>query len=243
MVGSRLGDGDVRVLKQESLRDAVIEEVRSLYLSGKIKSGERLPSEAELAQQLGVGRSSIREAVTTLQVWGILDVRHGVGTFVSTGSSSRLLEPVRWSRGTAHSLLEDLVDARLAVDVKLVALATERASDEELSSVEAACEQRRIAVKDQVSLGYDFHLAIADAAKSPVLRLMLACTANLYHETIGEFEHGAQELQQEFFNRQQDGHDQVLTAMKGRDAEGAQQAMRDHLFESLRYYSLLTAST
>jgi GntR family transcriptional repressor for pyruvate dehydrogenase complex len=232
--------GVARVLKPRSVPEAVIHEMQRLYRLGQIKPGDRLPPEAELADQLGVGRSSVREAIRALQVMGLVEVRHGVGSFLTVEPGRLLLEPVKWAADSRERLFSDLIDARLCVEVTLARLATERLSQESLARIRECNEQRRSAVPmTHIATGYQFHLAIAEAADSGVLSFMMAAAANLYHEVLEQFERAEQSLQEEFFRRQQAGHDAILQAIERRDPPGAELAMRDHLLESKRFYSLL----
>jgi GntR family transcriptional regulator, transcriptional repressor for pyruvate dehydrogenase complex len=233
--------GVTRVLKPRSVPEAVIHEMQRLYRLGKLKPGDRLPPEADFADQLGVGRSSVREAIRALQVMGLVEVRHGVGTFLTVEPGRLLLEPVKWVANSQERLFFDLIDARLCVEVTLARLATERLSEESLARIRERNERRRGAgPKNHVSKGFQFHLAIAEAADSPVLSFMMAAAANLYHEVLEQFERAEQGLQEEFFRRQQAGHDAILAAIERRDPPGAELAMREHLLESKRFYSLLT---
>lgn len=110
-------------------------------------------------------------------------------------------------------LFSDLIDARLCVELTLARLATERLSQESLARIRECNEQRRSAVPmTHIATGYQFHLAIAEAAESAVLSFMMAAAANLYHEVLEQFERAEQSLQEEFFRRQQEGHGLVQPA-------------------------------
>src|SRR6202522_2349664 len=115
-----------------SLPHAVMTEIQQVFIRGGHKVGDRLPSERELAKQLSVGRSSLREAVQGLQTMGLVARRHGVGTFFVAEPGSWCITPLKFQNQTPFRLLEELIEARLLVEVRLSALAAERATAEDI---------------------------------------------------------------------------------------------------------------
>ena len=111
--------------------------------------GDRLPPERELARQLSVGRSSLREAMQGLQTMGLVEVRHGVGTFFTSEPSRWLLSPLRFSNTSPRRLFAELIEARLLVEVRLAALAAERAAREDIARIKEAAERRAHAARGQ----------------------------------------------------------------------------------------------
>jgi GntR family transcriptional regulator, transcriptional repressor for pyruvate dehydrogenase complex len=114
--------------RPRSLPDTVMAEIQRVFVKRNLKVGDRLPPERELARQLSVGRSSLREAMQGLQTMGLVEVRHGVGTFFTSEPSRWLLSPLRFSNTSARRLFAELIEARLLVEVRLAALAAERSS-------------------------------------------------------------------------------------------------------------------
>ena len=114
--------------RPRSLPDTVMAEIQRVFVKRNLKVGDRLPPERELARQLSVGRSSLREAMQGLQTMGMVEVRHGVGTFFTSEPSRWLLSPLRFSNTSPRRLFAELIEARLLVEVRLAALAAERSS-------------------------------------------------------------------------------------------------------------------
>jgi len=114
--------------RPRSLPDTVMAEIQRVFVKRNLKVGDRLPPERELARQLSVGRSSLREAMQGLQTMGLVEVRHGVGTFFTSEPSRWLLSPLRFSNTSPRRLFAELIEARLLVEVRLAALAAERSS-------------------------------------------------------------------------------------------------------------------
>ena len=125
-----------------SLPHAVMTEIQQVFIQGGHKVGDRLPSERELAKQLSVGRSSLREAVQGLQTMGLVERRHGVGTFFVAEPGSWCITPLKFQNRTPVRLLEELIEARLLVEVRLAALAAERATAEDIEKLQEAGAKR-----------------------------------------------------------------------------------------------------
>ena len=133
--------------RPKSLPDAVMSEIQRVFVERGLKLGDRLPPERELARQLAVGRSSLREAIQGLQTMGVVEVRHGVGTFFTSEPSKWLLSPLRFSTTPPRRLFAELIEARLLVEVRLAVLAAERATKEDIARLKEAAEKRAHAVR------------------------------------------------------------------------------------------------
>lgn len=147
----------------------MIEQVRALVANGTYKIGDRLPAEAELGTLFGVGRSTVREAMRVLANRGLVDVRHGEGTFVA---SSTLRESFEERLGRAA--LADIYEARGVLELALSELATQRHDARDIAAMRACLKRRSAASRSGNVAGYTeadfaFHLAVARAAKNPAL--------------------------------------------------------------------------
>src|ERR1700709_391733 len=111
----------------------VVEHVRALVSSGELQPGDRLPPERELARKLNISRSSLRSGIGFLSAMGVLQSRHGAGTFVSTGPPA-LDSSSLTVLGALHNFLPwQMFEARLVLESSVVALAAERATDEHIA--------------------------------------------------------------------------------------------------------------
>ena len=155
---------------RQQVVDGVLAQLQAQIEAGTFAVGERLPTEPELMTQLGVGRSTVREAVRALAHAGMLEVRQGAGTFV------RARRP---TRGTVEAQLQraailEVYEVRRALDLETARLAAERRDDEDLAALRAHLDQRRAAdaAGDRVAFvtaDVAFHEAVARAAKNGVL--------------------------------------------------------------------------
>ncbi|AOW91665.1 GntR family transcriptional regulator [Rhodococcus sp. WMMA185] len=147
------------------LEDLLTERITA----GEWTAGTRLPSEAELAAELGVGRSSVREAVRLLARAGLLDVRHGVGTFVARppAAGAGLEQLLRRAR------LLEVYEVRRALEIEASRLAAERVRPEDLRRIRELLEARHDSTTKStavfVAADLDFHAAVVDIAGNSIL--------------------------------------------------------------------------
>ena len=158
------------------LTEAAIERVRSMIISGRLVPGERLPAEAELSVVLGVSRSSLREAVRSLVTAGVLDVRRGDGTYVTSLTPNLLLTGI----GAAVELMQEdsilnLLESRRVIEPCVTALAAVRASPDQRREIQAHLDLMAAATthEDMIQSDTDFHAAVARACQNPVLASVL----------------------------------------------------------------------
>jgi GntR family transcriptional repressor for pyruvate dehydrogenase complex len=158
------------------LTEAAIERVRSLIISGRLVPGERLPAEAELAVELGVSRSSLREAVRGLVTAGVLDVRRGDGTYVTSLTPHLLLTGI----GAAVELMQDdsildLLESRRLIEPLVTGLAAVRSRSEQREEMQRHVDllARATAHEDLIRHDTDFHATIARASHNAVLASVL----------------------------------------------------------------------
>jgi GntR family transcriptional regulator, transcriptional repressor for pyruvate dehydrogenase complex len=159
-----------------SVTDVAIERIRGMIVAGELRPGDRLPREADLAERLGLSRSSLREAVRALSLVRVLDVRQGDGTYVTSLDPSLLLDALSFVVDLHHegSLLH-LLEARRVLEGQAALLAAQRITDEqvqelrELLEAMPGCET----VEEFVANDIAFHRAVAVASGNPVIAKLL----------------------------------------------------------------------
>src|SRR6201996_724664 len=126
----------VTPIPRTTLTATAFEQLISYVVKGTWKSGDRIPPERELCQQLGIARTSLREALKAMELIGLLDSRVGDGTFVCPRSEF-LSRPLLWAfTGSDHNELQDIMEARTIIEENLAGLAAERGSEEEIGAIE-----------------------------------------------------------------------------------------------------------
>ena len=230
--------------RRPTVFDQVLAGIRELIASGRVAPGERLPAERELAGALGVNRSSLREALRTLQAMGMIDIRHGLGVFVRPpvvpGAAAAAPPVVSALAGllgetTDDRVLLDLVEARRVIEGALAGLAAARATPEVLARLDGLVDAMSSAVdrgEATVADDRDFHLAIARAAGNRVLSAVLELA---YGASAGQFD--------DFFRAPGQAattlehHRRIVGAVRAGDTRAAHDLMVAHLDQVTRAWA------
>ena len=217
-----------KAVQTSRLYEQIVQQIEDSVRKGTLKEGDQLPAERELAQQFGVSRTAVREAIKALHEKGLVDAFPGRGTFITGGNSNPMRQSLdRFLKngqpdGSAH-----LVEIREILEPEIAALAAVRADDQDLATMREAVSVMDGAGSDAdayIEADLDFHLALAEAAGNPfVLSLIDSIIGVLREERMHTFdvEGGPQ--------RGQFHHKRILDAMVHRDALAAREAMQAHL--------------
>jgi len=164
--------GPIDLSKREGTSVSISRQLLDYLLSGRVQPGERLPPERKLAETLGVGRSVIREALKSLTLLGLLEVRLGDGTYVKRIDAEILPQSIEWGLALGVHDVIDLLDARRHLDVILVGLAAQRHDDRDIADLRGSVAAMKAARHDRVRFGSAqtaFLRAIAEVAGNDVL--------------------------------------------------------------------------
>lgn len=156
--------------------DEAIERIKDMIVSGTLQPGARLPNEADLADQLGLSRNSLREAVRALTAMRILVPRQGDGTYVSGLEPHLLLEAMAFAADVSHGrTAHQLLQVRRLLEPQVTALAAGRLTDDQLRALRSILDRSAadIGIEAFVELDIEFHRTIADAVGNPVLSTLL----------------------------------------------------------------------
>lgn len=207
----------------------VADQIQRLIAKGVLKVGDHLPAERELASQLGVSRSSVRDAIRTLEVMGILESQHGKGTVVRDLSTDSLVVPLASVLLRKRGLVAELLDVRRMIEPALAARAAVNARDEEIAQLEDILKRQREKMRrgeETIAEDSEFHRTIALAARNSVVLRVLDVLMDLLRESR------ARSLQVPGRReRSYEGHLRILRAIKRRDGAAAERAARKHLRE------------
>ncbi|MFW0155589.1 FadR/GntR family transcriptional regulator [Rothia sp. P6271] len=216
--------------RQYQLQNEIIE----IILREKLVPGDPLPTEQQLIEELDVGRNSLREALKVLEGLGIIEVRHGFGTFVG----GRVLEAM--TRGLTFRGLtslhrggkeaRELTDVRQALETGLIALAIPLMSDEQIAKIEYAVTQMEQAVKEGKDWSYwdrEFHASLYEPLKNDLLSELLEVFWIVYNVISVELDAivPASQKQGESLVA---AHRDILNAVKKGDAIAGTELMAAH---------------
>jgi DNA-binding FadR family transcriptional regulator len=219
----------------ETVAEQLLAAIRNL------PPGAKVPSERELTKDLGVGRSTVREALNGLAMLGMVEIRHGQGVFVTNDAAQVNNEPSAITAALERGVTNEFVEARLIVEVEVARLAARRRTDEDLASLEAALkvQEARLTgkIEDLVDVAASFNVLLAEAAHNEVLAAMIQSFVSLMVErgprvySLDGF--GEWDLQE---------HRGLFEAVRDRDPDRAARLMREHIEELARRYRAVGAA-
>lgn len=175
-------------LKKGSVVVQIIDRIKRALLNGEVRPGDFLPSETELTRSLGVGKSSVREAVKMLQAMGIVEVRQGQGTMIREIPGNDYLDSMAFHLLLTRRLTQDILDLRLMFEPAYTVMAMRRATGEDVARIGAAVERLERAVRLGTQRAEDdlaFHQAILDATHNPLVVRIGETLMQLYEASIG----------------------------------------------------------
>ena len=213
-----------------SLADSIVHEIARLVAVGKIKPGDKFPPEAELATQMNVGRSSIREAFRVFQMLGVTEAKPGRGTILV--NTAPLFALIDWSEFSGADLINDIVEARLALEPLIAALAAKRADAAGIRGIEETIEAGRRAIGNEaasIQASLDFHTAVAVAAGNQTLLLATRLLRSLYFES-SRFSRRYPENYAALLA----DHEEIFAAIRDRDPKAAAAASEKHMRHGLK---------
>jgi GntR family transcriptional regulator, transcriptional repressor for pyruvate dehydrogenase complex len=203
-----------------AVTDEAIEKIKEMIIKGRLRPGDRLPKEADLAAELGLSRSSLREAVRALSLIHVLDVRQGDGTYVTSLEPARLLEAMSFvvDFHRDDTVLEFL-EVRRILEPAATAMAAQRVTDEEVADLRAhlALIGNAPTVEDLVRNDLEFHSRIAACSRNVVLGSLLDSLSG--PTTRARVWRGL--TQEGALTRTLMEHTAILDALAERDSEGA----------------------
>ncbi len=214
-------------LPRNALPEDIVSSLLALLKEKKLQPGERLPPERELAERLQVSRPSLREALRTLSIMHVVEIRQGSGTYISSLEPGLLVEHLAFVFALADSTYLSFFEARKVVEVGICGLAAGHISDEQLSRLEA-CLAKALSGLTDVDLYFqadvELHEIITEAASNPFLSSIMTSISHLSHASRQRTV-----VLPGIAHQVIKDHRAIIDALKRHDAEAARQAMYQHL--------------
>lgn len=204
--------------------------LREKLLGGALRPGDLLLPERELAEQLGVSRPVVREALRALAMIGVVEIRERVGTFVRKPDVSVLGDIFAFTLAQDGGVIEDIMQARVAIECQAIRLACQRITPQDLEEVSQALHRIKDTIDspdDGGDADFDFHSAIVRASKSDTLISMYTAMRPLFislHRERRAVVHSDPALKPQIV----DDHRKIFRALAERDAESADKQLRMH---------------
>ncbi|MBM3941865.1 MAG: FadR family transcriptional regulator [SAR202 cluster bacterium] len=217
----------IQSVKRRRLHEDIVQQFHALIREGALKHGDRLPAERELAEQFQVSRSSVREAIRSLERQGLVVSKPGAGTFINTETLDSVVTLLSSTFGTGSDALRDAFEMRHLLEPPIAALAAQRATPEEVAKLREILEEQQRQI-DQGDTGVEadtaFHFALAAATHNAALIKVVSAVEDVLQHSRGQSleEPGRRQ-------RSLASHRQILERVEAGDYRGAQQAMDHHL--------------
>ena len=204
--------------------DGVIEKIKELLIEQKLAPGDMIPNEISLAESLKVGRGTVREALKILSAYGVVEIKQGYGTYVSSASNKRLFDPQLFQILVQDRDYHSLTQVRELLEEGIVKLVISSATEEELTILDQTMEkfQSELARTDasgQTAGKYDlrYHRLLARFAHNSIIENIYTFVIELFTKTINPIHEGVSEV-----------HASLHKAIMDRDAETAVSIVHRH---------------
>jgi GntR family transcriptional repressor for pyruvate dehydrogenase complex len=223
--------GMLKTIKIKRITEEIVSQIREQIAKGELKAGDRLPSERDMARQLGVSRPTVREALQVLEHTGFVEILQGSGTYIKDISKPSLTDPLQILIQGSDQRYNEVYEFRNAIEVWAVGLAAQRIEQEELLQLENIVEtmkQYNREKKPVDELDAQFHMGIALACHNGIYYHIAKTILHLYTQ-VARISH------KELFLTEQDqaellaDHEGIFKAIKARDANRARALMQHHL--------------
>lgn len=221
-------------IKRKKVSEQIFEQIKEKIKQGKYKPGDKLPTETALAEQLGVSRSPIREALRILEASGAIESKQGGRSVVKFIPITNLMETTALEIIDIDEVLQ-LLEVRIILESEIAALAAERRNEEDISYIEEALKEMKETTEKEQEIGHEqdilFHNTIIKSSKNIVLKKTIDGISNLYYKSIrfslaknvGFYKKKNQILEE---------HKKIAEAIKLQDSKQAKKSMEQHLLNS-----------
>jgi GntR family transcriptional regulator, transcriptional repressor for pyruvate dehydrogenase complex len=217
--------------------EQVLQHVRTLIERRELRPGDRLPAERDLAAQIGVSRPTVRSGLRALAAMGVVQSRHGSGTYIPEGPPMLATEPLSYLaalHGFTHS---EMYEARRIFEVGAAGLAAERATPDQMAALAEEVASLFATMNDPLRFlvhDINFHRGVAAASGNQIVATIVEMVSALYYERRRRTAARASERD---LRDAAEAHRRIYTAIRARDAEGARQAMHEHLLQASSHQS------
>ncbi len=223
----------LKPVERNTLVESVVDQLLALIKDGSLAPGERLPSERDLMKSLNVGRSTVREALRSLVMMNLVDMRPGQGSFIKEMSLSSIINPEMLSTLMDRNLTADLLETRKMIEPPAIELAAKRATAEELVNLQSIvdeCRKLHARGNSTAEPSARLHLEITHCTHNGVLVMFIESVLGLLTERGTQLE-----LHRGYYDWEINSHQELVDALIARDGHLAHRLMARHLEESFRW--------
>ena len=223
-------------ISNKKVYEQVIEQIQNNIMEGIFKKGDKLPSERELSEKLGVSRTSIREALRVLETMGVVESRQGEGNFICSNIEKSLLQPLSMMFKLNNGSFSDIYELRSILEIECARLSAIRATDmdcRELLSVVEEMEQETFGENRYeilVELDKKFHNTLSDISKNYLIESLFSTISNLFEKFIEDARYKIILFDSEQANKSLlIQHKKICESIIKKNQDMAVEAMREHM--------------
>lgn len=178
-------------INEKTVVERIVEQITENIIEGKLKPGDKIPTEVELINSFGVGRNSVREAIKMMSAMGILEIRRGDGTYISEEVSSSVFDSIVYSLIYKQSSKREILEIREMIEIDILEIAIDNITDEDITELEKIHTDFINTIKENnfekaAELDLKFHFAIIDATRNRLLIRISRALFNLFFTSIKE---------------------------------------------------------
>ncbi|PRR80069.1 HTH-type transcriptional regulator LutR [Clostridium liquoris] len=217
-------------VKNTKVYEQVIYQIKDMINKGVLKKGDKLPSERDMVESLQVSRTSIREALRSLEIIGLIESKQGEGNFIRSSFENSLIEPLSIMFMLQDSNPGEILELRKIIEKETAGLAAERITEEELKELELLMGKFKELVEGEqmVSVDREFHYKIAQASKNFLILSIFNAISSLMESFIKDARKNIliKEENKEILYKQ---HENIYKALLNKNPQQAMKAMIEHL--------------
>ncbi len=223
-------------VKSTRVYEQVVENIKDMIENGELKIGDKLPTERAMAEELNVSRASIREAIRSLEVIGLIESKQGAGNYIKKDFSEILLEPLSMMFMLQQGSAIDIYELREVLELSTIMVSAKRINEEELQKLKELIDKFKSSEieSDNVMIDKEFHYTIVKAANNPLITNLLNVVSQLIDKFITDSRKNILESSE---NKEKllELHEKIYIALEERDDYKAYTALKEH-FELIKQY-------
>jgi len=217
-------------VKNQKVYKVVIEQIKNMIKTGQLKKGDKLPPERELVEQLQVSRTSIREALRSLEILGLIESRQGEGNFIRKSFNQSLLEPLSIMFMLQESSPKEVLELRRVIETETASLAAKNINEEKLNELYEIIKIFKNTTDEKLNTELDqkFHSKITEASENFLLINILNTISSIIDSFISDARF---RIMENMDNRETliQQHEAVYKALYQHDSNSASEKMKKHL--------------
>ena len=220
----------LKAVEKKKAYEDIVQQIRTLIEEGKLKRNDHLPSERELSETFRVSRTTVREAIRTLESMKLLQSRQGNGTYVVASSEEALIQPLAAALFNEKDDIRDIFYIRKIIEPHVAELAAENATQQEMEELERILRKQEECIGQRetiIETDSAFHNLMVKATKNRVMERLIIALIDLLKKSREQYLF--EDENDERAIRSLEGHQRVLSAVKKGDGEAARKSMLQHL--------------